>query len=133
MKTKKIIATLVMGLLITSLFSQEKNCQKFTNGDFLYPTLENKMTSRQDSIQKSYDNGKLEMVWKVTWNNPCEYDITCIEILNKNLDVALGDKIHVTIVSTEDNCYNSDLVVYNARFPEGFKIPNGPFPLCLKE
>ena len=133
--SKTFFYALTFSFLFYSLssFSQKLNCEKFRNGEFYYPSLPNKITIRKDSIQGSYDNGNLKIMWDVFWKNDCEYEIVCTKVYDKNLPVEIGDKIFVKIVSTKKKCYYSELTVFNKSFPDGMILPDGPHPLCFKK
>ena len=111
--------------------SQTLNCKKFKTGTFYYPSLREKISIRQDSIQESYTNGKLEMVWKVKWIDDCKYEMICDKILADNLPIKKGDRIVATIINTDENCYSASLIFYTAEYPEGEKLPGGT--LCTKK
>jgi hypothetical protein len=128
----KIIATiLIVSLFTLTCNSQELDCKKFKNGLFYYPTLPEKTSIRKDSIQESYNNGKLEMIWKVRWLTECEYEIICDKVLIESIPIRKGDRIVAKIVKTEGNCFTSELKFYNSENPEGLSFPAGE--LCIKK
>ena len=119
---------------LTSAFlnAQNDNCDRFKNGNFYYPSMPDKVSIRNGSVQESYVNDNLEMLWDVKWVDDCEYDLICVEIVGSNSDFEIGERIRVKIVSTMKNCYYSMLTIYNKEYPKGYMLPGGPFPLCKK-
>ncbi|WP_320815467.1 hypothetical protein [Flavobacterium sp.] len=128
------IRFLLIALLISTFFSaQNKECERFKNGSFYYPSMPDKISVRNGSVQKSYEDENLEMIWDVNWINDCEYDLICVKILSNTSNFEVGERIKVKIVSSVKNCYYSMLTVYNKEYPKGYALPGGPFPLCKKE
>ena len=111
--------------------SQTLYCKKFKTGTFYYPGMSEKISIRKDSIQESYNNGKLEMIWKVNWINDCKYEMICDKILANNFLIKKGDRIVATIINTDENCYTASLIFYTAENPEGEMLPGGS--LCIKK
>lgn len=128
---KKPLTSLTGLLLALTSYSQTINCKKFIEGTFYYPTLPNKISIRKDSIQESYNNGKLEMVWKVKWLNECEYELTCQQVLVDPYPIKKNDKIVATIVQTEGDFFTTTIIFYNEDNPNGQPIPSGP--MCVKK
>lgn len=128
---KKITLLLITILFTLTSYSQELNCEKFKNGLFYYPTLPGKTSLRKDSIQESYNNGKLEMIWKVSWLSECEYEITCNKVLNDSIPIKKGDRIVAKIIETEKECFTYTLKFYNSDNPQGVQYPSSV--LCLKK
>jgi hypothetical protein len=111
--------------------AQTPDCQKFRSGKFYYPTLPGKISWRKDSIQESYNNGQLEMMWSVKWLSECEYELTCTKVLvDHPYPIKKGDRIVATIVKTEGDCFTTTLVVYNAENPQGQAVPGGD--MCIR-
>lgn len=129
MKKTLTFFTILLFALISN--SQTIDCNKFKEGAFYYPTLPNKVSVRKGAIQKSYNNDKLEMVWKVKWLNECEYELTCKRVLVHPYPIKKGDRIVATIVKTEEDCFTTTLLFYNQANPNGEKIPSGP--MCIKK
>src|SRR5690554_6938105 len=128
----KLYFTILL-LNITFICFSQSECHKLKNGKFYYPTMPSKKTIREKGIQKSYSEDKLEIIWKVKWLNDCKYVITCTEVLNNSIPVKAGDKIIVTILSFDENCYYSSLEIFDSTNPSGLELPNGPFPLCRED
>jgi hypothetical protein len=128
---KKTLALFVFILLAFACQAQQPDCAKFENGSFVYPTLPGKVSVRKQSVQESYNNGNLEMIWKVKWLSSCEYEMTCQKVLVNNIPVKKGDKIVTTIIATEGDCYTYTSILYNADYPKGFKTPASQ--LCLQK
>jgi major membrane immunogen (membrane-anchored lipoprotein) len=75
----KIAYTLLLFVLLTSCYQQERNCKAFKTGTFTSETeIEGKkFTSsfvRNDSMQIETYEGKID-TFKVRWTNDCEYII----------------------------------------------------------
>lgn len=121
---------LILLTISFSSYGQHKKCHEFKTGEFVYPNLQSKISLRHETIQESYNNGKLEAVWKVKWLNECEYELICEKVLTDNVPFKIGDRMAVTILETDSNCYTFSLIVYNELYPKGFKIPNGK--MCRK-
>lgn len=118
-------------LVAFSSFGQNKNCEDFKVGEFVYPGNPNKLSVRKDSVQESYNNGKLEMLWSVKWINDCTYEMVCQKVFSENIPIKVGDRIVTTILETDSKCYKFSYIVYNAYYPNGFVSPeNGN--MCKK-
>lgn len=125
----KYIAFLLF-LISFSSVAQDKKCSEFRTGEFIYPSNENKVSIRKESVQESYNDGKLEATWKVSWLNECKYELVCEKVLMEDSPFQIGDKIVATILNTDSKCYTFSLIVYNSENPKGFEIPNGT--MCKK-
>ncbi len=110
--------------------SQTVDCKKFRNGTFYYPGMPGKVSVRLDSIQKSYSNDKLEMIWRVKWITDCQYEMRCDLVLGDTSFVRRGDRIVANIINADENCFTASLVYYTPENPMGEKLPGGP--LCIK-
>jgi hypothetical protein len=122
---------LAFGLILSLTSSSQTNCQKFRNGTFYYPDIPGKISVRKGSIQKSYNEGRLEMIWKVKWLSNCKFEMICEKILVDNNSIKRGDRIVANIIATDASCFTSELVFYSKEIPEGEKLPGGP--LCIKK
>lgn len=118
-------------LVACSSFAQTKNCEEYKFGEFVYPDNPNKVSVRKDTIQESYNNGKLEMQWKITWINDCTYEMVCQKVFNPSIPIKIGDRIVTTIIETDAKCYKFTYVVYNEFYPNGFVSPE-PGKMCRK-
>jgi hypothetical protein len=128
---KKIFTILTIVLLASVANAQSIDCKKFKNGKFYYPMNDGKLSVRKDTIQESYNNGKLEMVWKIKWLSDCEYEMTCIKILVDPYPIKVGDRIIAKIIKTDGDCVTVSSTMYNASNPQGFSAPDGH--MCLKK
>jgi len=117
-------------LVTFSSFGQNKICEDYRVGEFIYPNNPNKLSVRKESTQESYIDGKLVMLWKVNWINDCTYEIICEKVLDETLPIQVGDRIVTTILETDSKCYQFSLVYYNSEFPNGLQVPNGG--MCKK-
>lgn len=81
-------------------------------------------------MQESYNDGNLEMVWKVKWRSECEYEIICQKVLVSTVPIKPGDRIVAAIIKTEGDCFTTSFLVYNEFYPEGFA---GTGEMCIKK
>ncbi len=125
------ILLLISVLSHSTCNSQAIDCKKFKTGSFYYPSIPGKLSVRTDSIQKSYSDGQLQMIWKVKWLTDCKYEMTLDSILVENGINKKGDRIVATIYSTDENCYTASIVFYCEEIPEGEELPGGP--LCISK
>lgn len=127
----------VILILVLSIFwgqktqAQALDCQNFKDGTFYYPTIPNSISVRKKSIQKSYSNGKLTMIWKVKWISDCQYKMVCKKVLVKPYSIKKGDKIIATIISTDGSCYTTSIIYFNKQNPKGIDYPNAE--MCVKK
>ena len=121
--------TFLILLLGSSMYAQSPDCKKFKTGKFGYPTMPGKISLRRDDVQESYNNGKLEMKWKVKWISDCQYELTCIKMLVDSYPIAVGDRILSTIVSTDQDCFTHESVFFNKQNPDGVVMPAAA--MCL--
>ena len=129
---KLTLVAFLFACISFSVQSQTPDCKKFKTGKFYYPALQgNKISLRKDSIQESYNDGKLEMVWKVKWLSECQYEMTCIQVVPDPYPIKVGDRIVATIIKTEGDCFTTSLMFYYAEKPEGVMIP--PAEMCIKK
>lgn len=119
---KKIFFVLV--LISFVCFGQNKNCEDFKTGDFVYPDNPNKLSVRKGTLQESYSNGKLEMLWKVNWINDCMYEMICQKVYNDNIPIKVGDRIVTTILEADSKCYKFSFIIYNSFYPNGYDKPD---------
>ena len=78
-KIQYSICSLLLLILLTSCYNQERNCTDFKTGKFTSETeIEGKKYTstfeRNDSIQIESYEGKID-TFKVRWTNDCEYII----------------------------------------------------------
>lgn len=126
----KLSITLLFAILISNMTNaQTPDCKKYRTGRFSYPELPGKTSLRKDSVQESYNNGKLEMIWKVRWITDCQYELTCIKLFTDEYPIKIGDRILTIILSTDETCYTSASKYFTEKNPEGIAMPAAP--LCL--
>jgi hypothetical protein len=128
---KYFIIFLFLICLNSNLYSQSLDCLKYKTGKFGYPELPGKISWRKNSVQESYNNGILEMLWKVKWLSECQYQLTCEKLFVNKYPIKVGDKIIATIISTDENCFTTQSIYYNAENPKGLKIPEST--MCLEK
>lgn len=101
----KIAYTLLLFVLLTSCYQQERDCKAFKTGAFTSETeIEGKkFTSsfvRNDSIQIETYEGKID-TFKVRWTNDCEYIIQNIHPKNR----AEKKPVQMKILTTNSKSY----------------------------
>jgi hypothetical protein len=125
------IILLIIAVVFSFDSNAQVNCQKFKNGTFCYPSMPGKISVRKDSIQESYNDGRLEMLWKVNWLSECKYEMVCLKIFVDTYEIDVGDRIVAEIIETDESCFNTSLTVYPKGQTEGVIIPGGP--MCIKK
>ncbi len=121
---KKIV--LILFLLIGAIgYSQEVpapvqvlDCSKFKNFKAYNPDYPKKTFIVKGATQESYDNGVLQLEWSVNWLSGCEYEVTCTKV-NGESPMVLGDKIVMTFVSIDDDCFTLKRTFFCKNFPKG--------------
>ncbi|WP_264566026.1 hypothetical protein [Flavobacterium sp. N3904] len=126
----KKTALILLVLLGSVGYSQTLDCSKFKNVTAYNPEFPNRSFMIKDNVQESYNNGVLQMVWDLKWLSECEYEVVCIKKLGET-QIALGDRIVVTIISIDNECYTCKRVFYSKDFPEGDVDPKSTF--CFKK
>ena len=101
----KIAYTLLLFVLLTSCYQQERNCNDFKTGKFISETeIEGKKYTstfdRTDSIQIENYEGKID-TFKVRWTNDCEYVIQNIHPKNR----AEKKPVQMKILTTNSKSY----------------------------
>lgn len=101
----KSISALLLVLLLTSCYNQERNCKDFKTGKFASATeIEGKKYTstfeRNDSIQIETYEGKID-TFKVRWTNDCEYIIQNIHPKNREEK----KPVQMKILTTSSNSY----------------------------
>jgi hypothetical protein len=101
----KIAYTLLLFVLLTSCYQQERDCKAFKTGAFTSETeIEGKkFTSsfvRNDSMQIETYEGKTD-TFKVRWTNDCEYIIQNIHPKNR----AEKKPVQMKILTTNSKSY----------------------------
>ena len=99
------IFSLLMLILLTSCYQQERNCTDFKTGKFTSETeIEGKKYTstfeRNDSIQIETYEGKID-TFKVRWTNDCEYIMQNTHPKNREEKKA----VQMKILTTKDNTY----------------------------
>lgn len=112
----------------TQTQTQTLDCSKFKNIKAYNPDYPKRTFVVKGTTQESYDNGVLQLVWSVKWNSDCEYEITCVKKLGES-QMVLGDRIVMTIVSIDDECFTVKRTFYSKNFPEGDVDPGTTY--CL--
>ncbi|WP_294964473.1 hypothetical protein [uncultured Flavobacterium sp.] len=125
---KKIIVIIVLYTGIDG-FSQSLDCSKFKNAKFYAPAFPTQYAVRKDSIQESYNDGKLEIIWKVKWLSDCKYEMECLKNMGEE-QVKPGDKFIYTITEIEDDCFRTSIWYSNEKYPQGDTFER---ILCIKK
>lgn len=114
-------------------YAQTPDCKKFKNGTFIYPQIPDYGYSiRENETQRSYIKSKdMWVIWTVKWIDDCKFDLIFKEASNNDGTYNIGDKISVTIISSEKDCYKFSSVFFSTKNPEGKKMPIGE--MCLKQ
>lgn len=99
------IFSLLMLILLTSCYQQERNCTDFKTGKFTSETeIEGKKYistfERNDSIQIETYEGKID-TFKVRWTNDCEYIMQNTHPKNREEKKA----VQMKILTTNANSY----------------------------
>lgn len=129
----KILISVILIMITFSSYSQKLDCAKFKNGTFFYPQIPDYGYSiRKNDTQKSYVKAKdMWVTWEVKWTDDCSFELIFKEADKNDGTYNSGDRISVTIISTENDCYKFISVFYNAKNPDGKKIPAGE--MCIKQ
>jgi hypothetical protein len=132
---KKQLALILFLLLGSIGHSQEApgnlkvlDCSKLKNIKAYNPDYTSRTFVIKGTTQESYDNGVLQLVWSVKWSSDCEYEITCVKKLGES-QMEIGDRIIMTIVSIDDECFTLKRTFYCKNIPEGEIDPGSTF--CL--
>jgi hypothetical protein len=123
-----LLAAGSIGYSQTQTQIQILDCSKFKNIKAYNPDYPKRTFVVKGATQESYDNGVLQLVWGVKWNSDCEYEITCVKKLGES-QMELGDRIIMTIVSIDDDCFTVKRTFYSKNFPEGDVDPGSTY--CL--
>ena len=104
-KIQYSICSLLLLILLTSCYNQERNCTDFKTAKFTSETeIEGKKYTstfeRNDSIQIESYEGKID-TFKVRWTNDCEYIIQNTNPKNREEKKA----VQMKILTTKDNTY----------------------------
>lgn len=114
-------------LLITAIgFSQVLDCSKLKNVKAINPDYPKRTFTIKGETQESYDNGVLQLVWNVKWNSDCEYEVTCVKKLGES-QMEVGDRIIMTIVSIDGDCFTAKRTFFAKNFPEGDVDPGSTY------
>jgi hypothetical protein len=130
---KKQIA-LIFILLFTTAMSYSQvpapapapDCSKLKNIKAADPDYPKRTFILKEATQESYENGVLHLVWSVKRNSDCEYEITCTKKLGES-QLELGDRIVMTIVSVDDECFTVKRTFFCKNFPEGDIDPGSTY------
>ncbi|PKB17044.1 hypothetical protein [Flavobacterium sp. 5] len=124
---KKQVLFLFILLFITVLgHSQALDCSKLKNIKAFDPDYPNRTFILKGATQESYENGVLRLVWSVKTISDCEYEITCVKKLGES-QMEVGDRITMTVVSIDDNCFTVKRTFFCKNFPEGDIDPGSTY------
>lgn len=114
---KKIV--LILLLVVGAMgYSQALDCTKLKNVKAYNPDYPKRTFVIKGATQESYDNGVLQLVWSVKWISGCEYEVTCVKKLTES-QMQVGDRIVMTIVSIDGDCFTVKRTFFAKNFPEG--------------
>jgi len=123
-----LILLLLAGSIGHSQTLQTLDCSKFKNIKAYNPDYPARTFVIKGATQESYDNGALQLVWSVKWLSDCEYEVTCVKKVGGS-QMEVGDRIIMTIVSIDDECFTLKRTFYCKSFPEGDVDPGSTY--CL--
>jgi hypothetical protein len=122
---KKI--TLILLLFAGSIgYSQTLDCSKLKNIKAYNPDYPKKTFTIKGATQESYDNGVLQLIWSVKWLSDCEYEVTCTKKLVES-QMEVGDKIVMTIISIDGDCFTIKRTFHAKNFPDGDVDPENTY------
>jgi len=98
--------------------SQTLDCSKLKNITAYNPDYPKKTFTLKGATQESYENGVLKLVWSVKPISDCVYEITCVKKLSES-QTEIGDKITMSIISIDDDCFTVSRTFHCKNFPEG--------------
>lgn len=110
-------------------YSQKTECSKFKDIKFYSPAHPSQYCVRKDSIEETYTDNKLDLIWSIKWLSDCKYEKVCTKNFGSE-PVKPGDKFLYTIFATEDDCFYVNISYTNEKYPDGDTFQRG---LCLKK
>ena len=123
----KKLFLLILFLVVGSMgYSQTLDCSKLKNIKAYNPDYPSRTFVIKGATQESYDKGVLQLVWSVKWLTDCEYEVICVKKL-KESQMEVGDRIIMTIVSIDDDCFTLKRIFYCKNFPQGDIDPESSF------
>mgnify|MGYP003458538166 FL=1 len=125
---KKKLLLILFLVLGTIGYSQALDCSNLKNIKAFNPDYPKRTFVIKGATQESYDNGVLQLVWSVKWTTDCEYEVTCVKKLTES-QMEVGDKIVMTIVSIDDDCFTVKRTFHCKNIPDGDVDPESTF--CL--
>jgi hypothetical protein len=69
--------------------------------------------------------------WTVKWTDNCNFELIFKDANKKDSTYNLGDRIAVSIISIEEDCYKFTSIFYSKKNPDGKKMPIGE--MCVKK
>lgn len=122
---KKIV--LILFLVVGAIgYSQALDCSKLKNIKAYNPDYPTRTFVIKGATQESYDKGTLQLVWNVKWNSDCEYEVACVKKLGES-QMEVGDRIVMTIVSVDGDCFTVKRTFFAKNFPEGDVDPGSTY------
>lgn len=122
---------LILLLLAASIgYSQTPDCSKLKNIKAYNPDYPKKTFVIKGATQESFDNGVLQMVWSLKWLSDCEYEVTCVKKLAES-PIEVGDKIVMTIISIDGDCFTMKRTFHAKNFPDGDVDPENTY--CISK
>jgi hypothetical protein len=128
---KKQIALIFISLFTGAIsYSQTLDCSKLKNIKAFDPDYPKRTFTLNGATQESFENGALRLVWSVKTNSDCEYEITCTKKMGES-QMEIGDRIVMTIVSIDDDCFTVKRTFFCKNFPEGDIDPGSTY--CISK
>ena len=124
----KKLFVLILFLVGALGYSQTLDCSKLKNIKAYNPDYPSRTFVIKGATQESFDKGVLQLVWSVKWVTDCEYEVICVKKLGES-QMEVGDRIIMTIVSIDDDCFTLKRTFYCKNFPQGDVDPESSF--CL--
>lgn len=113
----------ILGLLLLTspiCFSQDKDCQRFKDGDFLIKSKKagSIYLKRKGEIQiEEVKRDKVKLKFKVAWLDDCTYTLTLIEVIKNPINIPIDKNMIVTvrIIETKPNSYIQKSTAYQGE------------------
>jgi len=99
-------------VFILSSCAEEKNCQKFKTGEFMYESGQGPLEIvRTETHQNEINpNNGIDVYSTVEWISDCQYVLTYEKITNHpddDVGSLIGQKVYVEILETKENRYKA--------------------------
>jgi hypothetical protein len=120
-----------LALLLTGSigYSQSLDCSKFKNGKFYSQISPSSYSVIKDTIVEDFGEDILYFTWSIKWLNDCEYEAVCTKSTTDF--IAIGDKMIVTIMDINDDCFAFNRKLIDKKFADGSDTMS--FYSCIKK